>query len=87
MSASTSYPYKGTDSNISYFANGVQRSTDTFTIEEPDANGISRFTGKGKCTGGTRKHKTLKCTFTETGTVDMNPGGVATLKVVGTYSD
>jgi hypothetical protein len=86
VSTSTSYPFKGTDTNISYFANGVQRSTDTFTIEKPDANGISKFTAKGKCTGGTRTHKSLKCTFTESGTVDTNPGGVAKIKVIGSYS-
>jgi hypothetical protein len=86
VSTSTSYPFRGTDANISYFANGVQLSTDTFTIERPDAKGISKFTANGKCTGGTRKHKSLKCTFTESGTVDTNPGGVVKIEVVGTYS-
>jgi hypothetical protein len=86
VSSSTSYPFKGTDTNVSYFADGVQRSTDTFRIEKPDAKGISKFSGQGKCTGGTRKHKLLKCSFTESGTVDTNRGGVAKINVTGTYS-
>ena len=85
-SASTSYPITGTDTNIAYFANGVGRSTDTFRIEKPNARGISKFSASGKCTGGTRAHKNAKCSFTESGTVDTSPGGVARIKVVGTYT-
>src|SRR5262249_43732245 len=85
-SSSTSFPITGTDTSIGYFADGVQRSTDAFTIYKPNANGISRYTAHGKCTGGTGIHKTVRCTFTETGTVDTNPGGVARIKVVGTYT-
>jgi hypothetical protein len=83
---STSYPLTGTDTNIAYFANGVGRSTDKFRIGKPNAKGISKYTAMGKCTGGTRAHKSAKCTFTETGTVDTKPGGVARIKVVGTYT-
>ena len=84
-SSSSSYPLTGTDTNIGYFANGVQRSTDTFKIEKPNAKGISRYTARGKCTGGTRSHASVRCSFTASGTVDTNPGGVARIKVVGTY--
>jgi hypothetical protein len=85
-STSTAYPLTGTDTNIAYFANGVGRSIDTFRLEKPNPKGISKFSATGRCTGGTRAHKGAKCSFTESGTVDTSPGGVARIKVVGTYT-
>ncbi len=80
------YPIRGSDKSTDYFANGVQRSTDAFTLTKPDANGISKITARGRCTGGTGVHRHLKCTFTFSGTVDTKPGGISKVRVTGTYT-
>lgn len=53
----TGFPLTGTDTITTYFGNGIQRSTDTFTLAAPDANGISAIAGSGKCISGTGAHK------------------------------
>ena len=73
----------GTDTVTHYQANGVSRSTDTFTFATPDANGIVSFSGHGKCTGGTGVHKHEKCNYTLGGTQDTQTN-VFTLQISGT---
>jgi hypothetical protein len=68
----SSLPLSGTSKTTDYFANGVTRTTETFTLGAPNAAGISTLTGSGKCTGGTGVHKKEKCTFTFTGTYNTN---------------
>jgi hypothetical protein len=83
---SSTYPITGVDDGIDYFANGIGHATDTFSLQKPNAHGIGKYTARGHCTGGTGAHKNAKCSFTVSGTVDTNPGGVARLNVVGTYT-
>lgn len=64
----TTFPLNGSDKVTAYYANGVDRSTDKFTLATPDANGNSAITGTGKCLGGTRVHQHEKCTYTFSGT-------------------
>jgi hypothetical protein len=66
----TTFPLTGTYTDKTYFANGVSKGKGTFTLAAPDANGISALTGSGKCTGGTRRHRSERCTYTFSGTYD-----------------
>ena len=77
-------PLTGSDKTTSYFANGVSRSVDTFTIGAPDANGISAINGSGHCTGGTGAHRNEKCSYTFSGTYDSKTSR-AVVKSKGTY--
>jgi hypothetical protein len=79
----TAFPLSGTDTTTTYFANGVGKSKDTYTLSALDANGISTITGSGKCVGGTRAHKKEKCLYTVTGTYNTKTS-VANVKVTGT---
>jgi hypothetical protein len=79
------YPILGADKNTTYFTDGVSRSTDTWTLAKPGANGISTITGKGECTGGTGVYKTKKCTFMFVGTVNTKTG-IFSSKVTGTFT-
>ena len=81
----TGFPLSGTDTVVTYFAKGIQRTKDTFTLAAPDANGISAITGSGKCTTGTGIYKTQKCSYTFTGTYDTMRT-IAKVKVKGTYT-
>jgi hypothetical protein len=73
-----------TDSSIGYFANGIRRSTETFTVAV-DATGVTTLTGSGTCRAGTGVHKHEKCSYTLTGTKD--PGAnVSSSKEVGTVT-
>lgn len=67
VSSATTFPLSGTSKTTTYFANGVARSQDTFTLSAPTAN-ISTITGTGKCLGGTGVHKKEKCSYSFTGT-------------------
>jgi hypothetical protein len=82
----TSYPLSGVDRSTAYFRDGVSLATDAFTIAKPNAHGISRITGKGRCLGGTGVYRTKKCTFTFSGTADTKPGGVVTTTISGTFT-
>ena len=81
-----SYPLSGVDRSTAYFRDGVSLATDTFTIAKPNAHGISRIGGKGRCLGGTGAYRTKKCTFTFSGTADTNPGGVVKTTITGTFT-
>ena len=53
-----------------YYANGVSITKETFLLL-PTANGsIFTIKGHGKCVGGTRVHKTERCSYTFKGTLD-----------------
>jgi hypothetical protein len=73
----------GTDTSILYQANGVGRYKETFTLGAPDASGMIPFTGSGTCTGGTGVHKHEKCSYTYTGTQNLQTT-VFHLKITGT---
>jgi hypothetical protein len=75
----------GTDSEITYYANGSARSNGTYTLGMPDANGIAALTGAGHDTGGTGKFKGVKSTYTYTGTLNTKTG-VFTAKLTGIYT-
>ncbi len=73
-----------TDTAIGYFANGVRRSKETFTVAT-DATGMETLAGTGTCTGGTGFWQHAKCSYTLTGTT--NPKTlVGTSKEVGTIT-
>lgn len=59
----------GTGTAIGYFAGGVRRSKETFTVAA-GANGMVALTGSGTCTGGTGVYKHAKCSYTLTGTTN-----------------
>jgi hypothetical protein len=62
----------GTDTATRYQANGVQKFEESFTLGAADANGLTPYSGSGKCTGpGTGVHKHEQCSYTFTGT--LNP--------------
>ena len=63
----------------------IQKSTDTFALAAPDANGISAITGSGKCTSGTGAYKTVKCSYTVTGTFDTKTT-IVHVTAKGTYT-
>jgi hypothetical protein len=81
----TTFPISGKTTDTDYFADGVQKLQETFTLGTPNANGISTLTGTGTCVGGTGVHEKQKCTYTFTGTDNLNTK-VATAKVTGTYT-
>jgi hypothetical protein len=81
----STYPILGADKNTTYFADGVSRSTDTFTLAKPATNGLAAITGRGVCTGGTGVYKTKKCTFMFSGTVDTKTG-IFKSAVTGTFT-
>jgi hypothetical protein len=61
----------GTDTATRYQANGVQKFEESFTLGAPDANGLTPYSGNGKCTGpGTGVHKHEQCSYTFTGTLN-----------------
>jgi hypothetical protein len=81
----TTFPINGKNATTDYFADGVQKLEETFTLAAPNASDISMLTGNGKCVGGTGVHKKQKCTYTFTGTLDFKTT-VDTVTVTGTYT-
>jgi hypothetical protein len=75
----------GTDSEITYYGDATARSTGTFTVGTPDANGIAPVTGSGHDVGGTGKAKGLKSTYTYSGTLNTKTG-VFEITLTGTYT-
>ncbi len=75
----------GTDSEITYYGNASAKSTGTFKIGTPDANGIAPLTGSGHDFSGTGKAKGLKSTYTYTGTYNTK-STVFKVKLTGTYT-
>jgi hypothetical protein len=79
------YPVTGTDTMQLFYADGVQRMSDAFTRGAPHTDGVGDITGKGTCTTGSGLHKGEKCTYTITGTYDLNTG-VTKLHLAGTFT-
>ncbi|HEY3727385.1 MAG TPA: hypothetical protein VGL51_09445 [Solirubrobacteraceae bacterium] len=79
----SAFPLSGTDTVTTYYANGVAKAKDKFTLSALDANGISKINGSGKCVGGTRVHKNEKCKFTFSGTYNSKTT-VVRAKIKGT---
>ena len=74
----------GTDTASRYTANGVGKYEEEFTLGAPDANGMIPITGSGKCVqGGTGAHKSEKCQYTYTGTLNPNTN-VVNFNITGT---
>ena len=81
----STYPVTGNDAMKVFYADGVQRMSDTFTRSAPHTDGIGAITGKGTCTTGSGIHDGEKCTYTITGTYDLNTG-VTKLRFAGTFT-
>jgi hypothetical protein len=81
----STYPVTGTDTMKLFYADGVQRMSDTFTRSGPHTDGIGDVTGKGTCTTGSGLHKGETCTYTITGTYDLYTG-VTKLRFAGTFT-
>jgi hypothetical protein len=81
--AGTTFPLNGGDNVRTYFADGVRITTDKFTLAPPHTDGIGAITGSGKCAGGTGVHRKEKCTYTFTGTYDLQTT-VVKIKITGT---
>ena len=81
----STYPVTGTDTMQLFYNDGVQRMSDAFTREAPHTDGIGDVTGKGTCTTGSGMHKGEQCTYTITGTYDLNTG-VTKLRFAGTFT-
>jgi hypothetical protein len=79
------YPVSGNDTMKLYYADGVQRMSDSFTRAAPHTDGIGEVTGKGTCTTGSGLHKGETCTYTITGTYDLTTG-VTKLRFAGTFT-
>jgi hypothetical protein len=81
----STYPVTGTDTMKLFYADGVQRTSDSFTREAPHTDGIGEITGKGTCTTGSGLHEGEQCTYSITGTYDLNTG-VTKLRFAGTFT-
>jgi hypothetical protein len=81
----STYPVTGNDTMKLFYADGVQRMSDTFTREAPRTDSIGEVSGKGTCTTGSGLHQAEKCTYTITGTYDLNTG-VTKLRFAGTFT-
>ncbi len=57
----------GTDRDTTYYRGASAKSHGSFLIGPPDANGISKLTGKGRDTGGTGKLNGFTSRYTYTG--------------------
>ena len=79
------YPVTGNDTMKLFFADGVQHMSDTFTRGVPHTDGIGEITGKGTCTTGSGLHKGETCTYTISGTYDLQTG-VTKLRLRGTLT-
>jgi hypothetical protein len=74
----------GTDTATRYTANGFGKYEEEFTLGASDANGMIPIIGSGKCVqGGSRVHKSEKCKYTFTGTLNPNTN-VVTFTITGT---
>jgi len=81
----TSFPVTGHDTMELFFKNGLQMTTDTFTLGPPQLDGVGAVTGSGKCTTGTGTHLGEKCAYRITGTYDLQTT-VTDLTLSGTFT-
>ena len=82
-STPTAFPDVGSSVTAIYFRDGLSKQRISFKQYAPGPNGISKFTGHGKCSGGTGVHKAETCTYTLTGTYNVRTNQ-NNLKVTGT---
>ena len=68
------FPASGTAQAISYFKDGRLRSTESFTLGVPRANGVGTISGTGKCTRGSKAHRLETCNYKFAGTYDLRTG-------------
>jgi hypothetical protein len=68
------FPASGTTQAISYFKDGRLRSTESFTLGVPRADGVGAITGTGKCTRGSKAHRLETCNYKFAGTYDLRTG-------------
>jgi hypothetical protein len=80
--AGTTFPLSGSDLVTTYFADGVRRTADSFTLSPPHTDGVGTITGSGKCVGGTGIHRLEKCTYTITGTYNIQ-STVVMIRIAG----
>jgi hypothetical protein len=74
----------GTNASTRYDANGIGKYEEEFTLGAADASGMIPYTGSGKCVqGGTGVHKSEKCKYTFTGTLNPN-NNVVNFNITGT---
>jgi hypothetical protein len=83
--AGISFPVTGHDTMELFFKNGLQMTTDTFTLGPPQLDGIGAITGSGKCTNGTGTHAGERCAYKITGTYDLQTT-VTHLRFDGTFT-
>ncbi len=79
------YPVSGTDTMKLFYADGVQRTSSSFTRSAPHTDGVGDISGTGTCTTGSGLHKGETCTYTIAGTYDLNTG-VTKLRLTGTFT-
>jgi hypothetical protein len=79
------YPVTGNDTTKLFYADGVQHMSDTFTRGAPHTDGIGDITGKGTCTTGSGRHRGETCTYTISGSYDLQTG-VTKLRFAGTLT-
>lgn len=82
-STPTAFPDVGSSVTTIYFRDGVSKQRISFKQYAPGPNGVSRFTGHGKCSGGTGVHKAETCTYTLTGTYNVT-ANENDVKITGT---
>jgi hypothetical protein len=75
----------GSDSEITYYGNASAKSSGTFKIGAPDANGIAPLTGSGHDVSGTGKAKGLQSSYTYSGTYNTKTS-IFKVKLTGTYA-
>jgi hypothetical protein len=68
------FPVSGTAQAISYFKDGRLRSSESFTLGVPRADGVGTITGTGKCTRGSKAHRLESCSYKFSGTYDLRTG-------------
>ena len=81
----TSFPVTGRDTMNLFFPDGLQMTTDAFTLGAPGTDGIGPVTGMGRCTRGTGLHKGESCSYKISGTYDLVTT-VTKLRLAGTYT-
>ena len=67
-------PASGTTQAVRYFQDGRLRSTESFTLGVPRANGVGTITGTGKCTKGSKAHRLETCNYKLAGTYNLRTG-------------
>ena len=74
----------GTATSVGYFADGVRRSKETFTVAT-DPSGMTTLTGSGTCTEGTGVYRHARCSYALTGTTNSK-SNISSSKEVGTVT-